>query len=108
MMKKLIISFSILVTFFAISAQNNNLYTALLLIDIQEFYFPGEFSELKNPNEASLNANKILTKFRDNDWLIVHITHKIDNQCEINLNVKPLEGEKIILKNKLIAFTKLI
>ncbi len=103
-MKKLIISFSIITISLSLSAQNNLPKTALLLIDIQEFYFPGGFSELKNPDEASINANKLLNKFREKDWFVVHITHKVDNQGEINPKVKPLEGEKVIIKEQINSF----
>ena len=37
-------------------AGNNKEDTALLLIDIQDFYFPGGSSELADPEAASLNA----------------------------------------------------
>ena len=39
--------------------------TALLLIDIQEFYFPGGRMALENPEIAGMNAGLILERFRE-------------------------------------------
>jgi nicotinamidase-related amidase len=79
---------------------------ALLLIDIQNDYFPGGKSELKNPIEASLNAKKVLNFFREKRMPVFHIQHLSKQNmlvegtsgAEIHENVKPLYNEKIIRK----------
>ena len=45
--------------------EKENNATALLLIDIQNFYFPGGKLPLENPEKASLNSRKILESFRE-------------------------------------------
>jgi len=84
--------------------------TALLLIDIQNDYFPGGRMELDGSLKASLRAKDLLTKFRDRSLAIFHIQH-ISNRkgasfflpdtagVEIHTNVSPLLGETIIQKN---------
>jgi nicotinamidase-related amidase len=83
--------------------------TALIIIDIQNDYFEGGSMTLVGAEKASLNAQKILNRFRENKSLIIHIQHislgKTKNYflpktigAEINKNVKPINGEKIITK----------
>ena len=50
---------------------------ALLIIDIQDFYFPGGKSELVNPIPAAQNASKILEHFRNSQQLVVHDGHNL-------------------------------
>jgi len=78
--------------------------TALVIVDIQNFYFEGGKMELVNPNEASLNAAKLLQYFRSNKLLVVHIKHDFEPGGEIHKNVAPIAGEKIITKNEVNAF----
>ena len=49
--------------------------TALLLIDIQNDYFPGGKMELEGPIEAAKKANELLQCFRDHNLPTVHIQH---------------------------------
>jgi len=74
--------------------------TALLLIDIQDFYFPGGALPLVSPEAASVNAGKILKKFRLEKKLIIHVGHKTKKGMEFHQNVKPVEGEKVIIKEE--------
>jgi nicotinamidase-related amidase len=85
-------------------AAENKEDTALLLIDIQDFYFPGGRSELVDPESASLNAQKILQKFRENKKLVVHVRHIAEQGAEIHKNVRPEEGEKIVSKKHVNCF----
>jgi nicotinamidase-related amidase len=78
---------------------NENTKTALLLIDIQNFYFPGGRLPLMNPEDASLKAKKLLNHFRAKDLLVIHVRHNTQPGGEIHKNVKPLETEKVISKN---------
>lgn len=47
----------------------------LLLIDIQNDYFPGGTMELVSPDEAGKNARALLAGFRDNQLPVIHIQH---------------------------------
>ena len=85
-------------------AGENKEDTALLLIDIQNFYFPGGRSELVDPEPASLNAQQLLQKFREKKLLVVHVRHIAEQGAEIHKNVRPLEGEKVFSKNHVNCF----
>lgn len=90
---------------FQTRAQNfDNDSTALILIDIQNFYFPNGKAELVKPEEASLQAAKVLKFFREQKMAVVHIRHNFEPGGDIHKNVKPIEGEKIISKNEVSAF----
>ena len=78
--------------------------TALLIIDIQDFYFPGGRSELVDPEAASLNARKLLRGFREEGLLVVHVRHIAEQGAEIHGNVRPTAGEKVISKKHVNAF----
>ncbi len=84
--------------------------TALLLIDIQNDYFPGGNMELEGSLTASLRAGEILTAFREKNLPVVHIQHAAirpgaifflpDTEgVKIHANVEPLPGEVIFQKN---------
>ncbi len=92
---------------YSIPEKENNA-TALLLIDIQNFYFPGGRSALGNPEQASLNSRKILKSFRERGILVVHIKHTAKSGAEIHKNVAPIKGEKIISKNHVNSFKETI
>ena len=49
--------------------------TALMLIDIQNDYFPRGTMELEGCLEASRLAGNILNNFREKGWPVVHIQH---------------------------------
>jgi len=85
-------------------AAENKEDTALLLIDIQNFYFPGGRSELVNPEAATLNAQKLLQKFREKNGLVVHVRHNAETGGEIHKDVFPKEEEKAISKNHVNCF----
>jgi nicotinamidase-related amidase len=90
--------------FMVSQAQNNNDKTALLLVDIQNFYFSNGSVELVNPVQAGLNAQKLLAAFRKSDWLVIHIKHGDGKGAEIHDLVTPLPGEKVIVKNEVNSF----
>jgi len=84
--------------------------TALLLIDIQNDYFPGGKMELEGSLEASLRAREILAFFRKKGLPVVHIQHLAarpgapffipDTEgVKIQQNVEPLSGEVLFQKN---------
>ncbi len=82
----------------------DTLPTALLLIDIQDFYFPGGRVPLVNPEEASEKAAAVLKIFRDQNLPVIHIQHA--GGVPIHKNVAPLEGEKVITKQEASGFNK--
>lgn len=78
--------------------------TALLVIDIQQFYFPGGALPLTDPVPASLNAKKLIEKFRAEKRLVIHVGHNAKEGAEFHPNVEPRNGEKVIFKNEVSAF----
>lgn len=86
------------------SQSNESAKTALLIIDIQDFYFPGGKMELVNPQAAANNAAILLTYFRDKGMPVIFIKHESDVQSDIQSTVKPKEGEKIFTKKEISSF----
>ncbi|MCM3671548.1 cysteine hydrolase [Mesobacillus maritimus] len=85
--------------------------TALILVDIQNDYFPNGKMELTNPEKAAANAAKVLEWFRQNHKdQIFHIQHIASNPSlgfflpdtegvKINEAVLPFEHEGLIKKH---------
>lgn len=84
--------------------------TALLIIDIQNDYFPGGTMELVSADETAEKAARILGHFRDRHLPVIHIQHIALQEgatfflpntpgADIHKRVKPLADEKIITKN---------
>jgi nicotinamidase-related amidase len=84
--------------------------TALLLIDIQNDYFPGGRMELVGSIEASLKAAAALQAFRELEWPLVHVRHESLKPtatfflpgtagAEIHESVRPLLGEMVVTKH---------
>ncbi len=89
--------------------------TALLLIDIQNDYFPGGKMELEGSPEAGHQAQRLLARFREERLPLVHIQHVALRPgstfflpgtagVEIHQNVLPLAGETVIQKHYPNAF----
>ena len=78
--------------------------TALLLIDIQDFYFPGGKSALVEPEKAAVNAARLLDYFRKEKMMVIHVRHNSEPGGKINDLVKPLPEEKIFSKNGVNSF----
>ncbi len=83
---------------------------ALILIDIQNDYFPGGKMELEGSPEASLQVAKLLDAFRGKGLPLVHIQHLSNRPgasfflpdtegVAIHANVAPRAGETVIQKN---------
>lgn len=82
----------------------------LLLIDIQNDYFPGGKMELPGSQETALMAKRLLDFFRERQYPVIHIQH-ISLQrgstfflpqtlgAEIQANVAPLSSEPVIQKH---------
>ena len=83
---------------------------ALLLIDIQNDYFPNGLNPLSDSESAGKRAKSILENFRKRGLPVIHVKH-ISNRpdakfflpdtagSEIHSDVSPVIGEKVIVKN---------
>lgn len=98
---------TVMVFQFSVTSQQNSTShkTALLIVDIQNFYFPGDGPGLVNAEQASLEAKEILQIFRDKKQLVVHVCHKSSKGMEIHKNVEPLSNEKVITKEEVNSFS---
>lgn len=84
--------------------------TALIVVDIQNDYFPGGHMELVGIDEASTKAKDLLSFFRENQWPTFHIQHIAIRKgatfflpdtkgVEIHESVKPLPKDLVIQKH---------
>jgi nicotinamidase-related amidase len=84
--------------------------SALLIIDIQNDYFPGGAMELEGSEAAGANAAVALKKFREMDLPVIHVRHLSvrpgatfflpgTRGAEIHPLVQPVSGETVIEKN---------
>jgi nicotinamidase-related amidase len=89
--------------------------TALLVIDIQAFYFPGGLVPLVEPEAASANARRLVEHFRKAGRPVIHVQHLpkevtapdptgIDPQYRIHPDVLPRDGEVVIGKHHANSF----
>ena len=103
-MKKLL-TIAFIITTLTISVKSQSLdSTALILIDIQDFYFPGGAAELVEPEKAAEQAKNLLNYFRENKGFVVHVKHDFSPGGEIHQLVKPLDNEKVFIKKEVNAF----
>jgi nicotinamidase-related amidase len=102
-MKKMLLAIAVFISL-SVNSTGQVRKTALLLIDIQDFYFPGGKSELVAPEKAALNAAKLLDKFRKDKMPVIHVRHNSEPGGKINDIVIPLPGEKIISKDAVNCF----
>lgn len=88
---------------------------ALLVIDIQKDYFPGGKMQLVGAEEASLRARELIDGFRKSGEELIHVQHLFESPnapffvpgsegAEIHPNVKPLPGERVLVKHFANAF----
>jgi len=84
--------------------------TALLIIDLQNDYFPGGAMELAGIDAASRNARRILEAARSSGWGVFHIRHLSIHEgatfflpgtkgSETHAYVAPEKGEPVIVKH---------
>jgi len=102
-MKKLTTIAFIIILITSVKSQSLD-STALIIIDIQNFYFPGGAAELVEPEKAAEKAKILLNYFRENKGLVVHIKHDLSPGGEIHQLVKPLDNEKVLTKKEVNAF----
>ena len=83
---------------------------ALVLIDIQNDYFPGGSMALEGPDAAAANAARALAQFRSRGEPVLHVRHLSvrpgatffipgTEGAEIHGSVRPREGETVVQKN---------
>jgi len=83
---------------------------ALLIIDVQNDYFPGGNMELVGADAAGEKTKKLLEYFRDKGRPVIHIQHIATNEgatfflpntkgAEISHYVTPKDGEKVFTKH---------
>jgi nicotinamidase-related amidase len=88
----------------------NSMNRALLIVDMQNDYFPGGKMELVGIKEASENVGRLLAMFRAKELPIFHIQHRSLNSgstfflpgtdgAKIHSSVTPLDGEPVIKKH---------
>jgi nicotinamidase-related amidase len=88
---------------------------ALIIIDLQNDYFPGGNWELANTDEAAENAARLIAAFRQRQWPVVHVRHEFPTGdapffvagtpgAEIHSSVQPVEGEEVVLKQQINCF----
>lgn len=88
-----------------VSAEENQaVKSALLIIDVQQFYFPGGSLPLEGPEQASANIKKLLKAFRQRGDLVVHVGHNAKKGREFHPSVRPRKDEKVIFKDEVSAF----
>ena len=86
------------------------MHTALLIVDIQNDYFPDGKMPLAGPVEASEQAARLLAFFRHAQWPVIHVQHIAvrpgatfflpgTTGAEIHASVRPLPDEPIVQKN---------
>ncbi|CAG0936043.1 nicotinamidase/pyrazinamidase [Thermoflexales bacterium] len=84
--------------------------TALVIVDIQNDYFPDGKLPLVGSVEASQQAARLLDHFRRAQWPIIHIQHIAVRPgatfflpgtpgADFHVDVRPLPGEPIVQKN---------
>lgn len=92
--------------------------TALLLIDIQNDYFPsfeGAKWALSGTELAAENAAQLLSLFRDKSLPVIHVRHEFPTQeapfftpnsdgAKIHSSVAPIDGEPVVLKSEINSF----
>lgn len=101
----------ILISMITMNAQQQEMEnTALLIIDVQNDYFPEGKMTLEKSEQAAENIRKVLDYFRENHLPVIHIRHISTNDgatfflpgtegVKINNWVLPQENEKIITKH---------
>src|SRR5919204_1808842 len=83
---------------------------ALVIIDIQNDYFPGGKMELEGADAAAAQAALALARFRQEGSPIVHVRHLSVRPgatffipgtagAEIHEQVRPRQGERVVEKN---------
>ncbi|MEF9478515.1 isochorismatase family protein [Chryseobacterium sp. 1B4] len=96
--KTILTSGLILISMITMNAQKQKMEnTALLIIDVQNDYFPGGKMALDKSEQAAENIRKILDYFRENNLPVIHIRHISTNEgaaffSRIQMGLKSIIG----------------
>jgi nicotinamidase-related amidase len=82
----------------------------LLLVDLQNDYFPGGRMELVGIQEAVANAQRLLSHYRERQWPVIHIQHLAirpgagfflpgTEGADIHAILTPRSGEDVVQKH---------
>lgn len=100
-MKSIFLALILVMAIAGAEAQKNY---GLLVIDIQNFYFPGGRSELVEPVRAAEMAALAIDRARETGNPVIFVQHKAATGMEINEMVKPSAGEKTFVKEEVNSF----
>ncbi len=89
--------------------------TALLVIDLQNDYFPGGKWELMGVEQAAANAAALMAACRGNGVALVHVRHEFptvdapfflpgSEGAAIHASVAPADGEPVVTKHQINSF----
>ena len=89
--------------------------TALIIVDVQNDYFPGGSWEVAHMDKVGTNAARLLDAFRASGDMVVHVRHEIPVEgapffqpgskgAEINPVVAPRGDEPVLLKHRPSSF----
>jgi len=89
--------------------------TALIIVDMQNDYFPGGKWTLEGVEAAAINAARVLADFRQRGLPIIHVRHEFPSSdapffvpgsegANIHQSLQPADGEFQILKNEVNSF----
>jgi len=78
--------------------------TALIIIDIQDFYYPDGLMPLAGPEAAGANAAQLLAQARAKNVMVVHVGHNASAGRGFHADVAPREGEAVVMKDEVNAF----
>lgn len=89
--------------------------TALIIVDLQNDYFPGGKWELEGTEAATTKAATLLKHFRANGLPVVHVRHEFPTAdapffapntdgVKVHLSVQELEGEPVVVKHQINSF----
>ncbi len=87
---------------------------ALIIVDIQNFYFAGGRLALVGSDAACLKARQVLDAFRSKKWPVVHVRHlgkavadaplSGESEWSFRSDVAPAAGEPVVTKHEVNAF----
>ncbi|MBC7999183.1 MAG: cysteine hydrolase [Leptolyngbya sp.] len=94
---------------------NSETKRALIVVDIQNDYFPGGKWTLHNMEAAANNAALLIQSARSSGELVVHIRHEFPSVeapffapgskgAEINETVKNHDGEEVVVKHQINSY----
>ena len=98
------LSFVVALLLIAGTTSAENPRSALLIIDIQDFYFPGGKVPLVEPEAAATNAAKVLAAFRSAGNPVIHVRHDFEPGGSIHASVAPIDGERVFTKTEVSCF----